>query len=159
MIILARKKKPSGYWFSVNFVWIKKFQNLVLKNLITVSLVNRFAMHHFRSGFSIVVTDVWTRSLLTPVHDFIIRLPLRCVCFSTVINDCYVQRAVAVGSSEERHLSHFCPPYTNWAAYRRMQRGTLRRSPHPLGRPFYTRFNIILSWLQKIKTNLTYICN
>lgn len=46
-------------------------------------------------------------------HDFIISLPLRCVCFSTVINDCYVHRAVAVGSSEERHLSHFCPPNTN----------------------------------------------
>lgn len=33
-------------------------------------LVNRFAMHHFRSGFLIVVTDVWTRSLLTPVSWF-----------------------------------------------------------------------------------------
>lgn len=55
-------------------------------------------------------------------HDFIISLPLRCVCFSTVINDCYVHRAVAVGSSEERHLSHFCPPNTNRAAYHRMQR-------------------------------------
>lgn len=29
-----------------------------------------FAMHHFRSGFSVVVTDVWTRSLLTPVSWF-----------------------------------------------------------------------------------------
>lgn len=33
-------------------------------------LVNRFAMHHFRSRFLIVVTDVWTRSLLTPVSWF-----------------------------------------------------------------------------------------
>lgn len=33
-------------------------------------LLNRFAMHHFRSGFLIVVTDVWTRSLLTPVSWF-----------------------------------------------------------------------------------------
>lgn len=89
-------------------------------------------------------------------HDFIISLPLRCVCFSTVINDCYVHRAVAVGSSEERHLSHFCPPNTNRAAYHRMQRGTLRRSPHPLGRPFFTRFIILflLDAKDKDKPNL-----
>lgn len=42
---------------------------MMLKNDM-VPLVNRFAMHHFRSGFLIVVTDVWTRSLLTPVSWF-----------------------------------------------------------------------------------------
>lgn len=42
---------------------------MMLKNDM-FPLVNRFAMHHFRSGFLIVVTDVWTRSLLTPVSWF-----------------------------------------------------------------------------------------
>lgn len=33
------------------------FLNMMLKNDM-FPLVNRFAMHHFRSGFLIVVTDV-----------------------------------------------------------------------------------------------------
>lgn len=153
-INLHRKYKR----LSVNFVWILTFlKKMMLKNDM-VPLVNRFAMHHFRSGFLIVVTDVWTRSLLTPVswfhYQFAATLCLFFYCYKWLL------RAPSSSGRFQWRATFITFLSTQHKPSRVPQDAARNAAPQSTSSwtAFFLTFWFYFSWMRKIKTNLTNIC-
>lgn len=153
-IYLHRKYKR----LSVNFVWILTFlKKMMLKNDM-VPLVNRFAMHHFRSGFLIVVTDVWTRSLLTPVswfhYQFAATLCLFFYCYKWLL------RAPSSSGRFQWRATFITFLSTQHTPSRVPQDAARNAAPQSTSSwtAFFLTFWFYFSWMRKIKTNLTNIC-
>lgn len=129
------------------------FKKMILKNDM-FPLVNRFAMHHFRSGFLIVVTDVWTRSLLTPVswfhYQFAATLCLFFYCYKWLLrapssSGRFQWRATFITFLSTQHKPSHVP-----------QDAARNAAPQSTSSwtAFFHTFWYYFSWMRKIKTNL-----
>lgn len=153
-IYLHRKYKR----LSVNFVWILTFKKKMMLKNDMVPLVNRFAMHHFRSGFLIVVTDVWTRSLLTPVswfhYQFAATLCLFFYCYKWLL------RAPSSSGRFQWRATFITCLSTQHTPSRVPQDAARNAAPQSTSSwtAFFLTFWFYFSWMRKIKTNLTNIC-
>lgn len=115
-------------------------------------------MHHFRSGFLIVVTDVWTRSLLTPVswfhYQFAATLCLFFYCYKWLL------RAQSSSGRFQWRATFITFLSTQHTPSRVPQDAARNAAPQSTSSwtAFFHTFWYYFSWMRKIKTNLTYIC-